>query len=389
MPKKAGLPDRDSAADLLRIIAVLFVIGIHFSIYTDFYKAPIDCPRMTVMLFIRSACAACVPLFLTLSGYLMTNKRLSRSYYRGVGKTYFTYVVAGLCCMLLYPALYGWLRPVLGLKEQTFSEVRFSDVVWKTLSFKSAPYAWYVEMYLGLFLLMPFLNVLYHGLDSRRRKRLLLATLFVIACLPSLLNVYDFTDPGWWSSPSSSESWQKLIPSFWYLCYPLFYYFLGSYIREYGIRMKPWQAALGFVGSCLTAGFYNLWRSAGVPFQSGEWTDWQSALLVPMAWFLFAFFTNLRTEKMPGALRWCAARLSGLCLGIYLTSWIFENLFYKVVKGMVPEIRDRLEVFFWMVPLVFVCSAVLSYAIQKLYALWSFLRRAAVRRLRRAKPETT
>ena len=231
--------------------------------------------------------------------------------------------------------------------------------------------------------------MLYPGLYSRRRQRLLLATLFVIACLPSLLNVYDFTDPGWWSSPSSSESWQKLIPSFWYLCYPLFYYFLGSYIREYGIRMKPWQAALGFVGSCLTAGFYNLWRSAGVPFQSGEWTDWQSALLVPMAWFLFAFFTNLRTQKMPGALRWCAARLSGLCLGIYLTSWIFENLFYKVVKGMVPEIRDRLEVFFWMVPLVFVCSAVLSYAIQKLYALWSFLRRAAVRRLRRAKPETT
>ena len=73
MPKKSGLPDRDPAADLLRIIAVLFVIGIHFSIYTDFYKAPIDCPRMTVMLFIRSACAACVPLFLTLSGYLMTN----------------------------------------------------------------------------------------------------------------------------------------------------------------------------------------------------------------------------------------------------------------------------------------------------------------------------
>ena len=38
MPKKSGLSDRDPAADLLRIIAVLFVIGALIRFITEPWK---------------------------------------------------------------------------------------------------------------------------------------------------------------------------------------------------------------------------------------------------------------------------------------------------------------------------------------------------------------
>jgi hypothetical protein len=87
---------------------------------------------------------------------------------------------------------------------------------------------------------------------------------------------------------------------------------------------------------------------------------------------------------MPYSLRWCFYKLSGLCLGIYLTSWIFDNLYYPVLTASVPAVRDRLEAYFWIVPLVFTYSAVLSYGIQKLYRLWSLLIAALGRCFRRA-----
>ena len=100
------LQARDPAADILRCVAVFSVISVHFFMNSGFHSSPIDCPRMIVLLFMRSAFVVCVPLFLTLTGYLMTNKRLVRSYYRGIRNTLFTYVVSGLCCMLLFPVFY-------------------------------------------------------------------------------------------------------------------------------------------------------------------------------------------------------------------------------------------------------------------------------------------
>ena len=112
------LQARDPAADILRCVAAFSVISVHFFMNSGFYSSPIDCPRMIVLLFMRSAFVVCVPLFLTLTGYLMTNKRLVRSYYRGIRNTLFTYVVSGLCCMLLFPVFYRWLQPVLGLPDK-------------------------------------------------------------------------------------------------------------------------------------------------------------------------------------------------------------------------------------------------------------------------------
>lgn len=79
------------------------------------------------------------------------------------------------------------------------------------------PYGWYIEMWIGLFLLTPFLNILYRHIPNQKQKLVLLGTLFLITALPDWTNRYGL----------------HLVPEFWVNCFPLFFYFAGAYIREY------------------------------------------------------------------------------------------------------------------------------------------------------------
>jgi len=57
-------------------------------------------------------------------------------------------------------------------------------------------YSWYVNMYIGCFLLIPFLNLLWNSLSSQESRRILVIVLLVLTALPSVLNVYDLETPG-------------------------------------------------------------------------------------------------------------------------------------------------------------------------------------------------
>ena len=61
-------------------------------------------------------------------------------------------------------------------------------------------------MYIGLFLLIPFLNAMWRGLKGQKQKILLIATLLALTTLPSLFNIYDWHTPEFWQLPSSASS---------------------------------------------------------------------------------------------------------------------------------------------------------------------------------------
>ena len=56
--------------------------------------------------------------------------------------------------------------------------------------------------------------------------------------------------------------------------------------------------------------------------------------------------------------------MSGLCLGAYLVSYIFDSIFYDVLKSHVERVVDRIPYFFIMVPLVVIYSLALSFVIK-------------------------
>lgn len=154
---------RDVGLDITRIFAFFSVVCIHSLLYTGFYETPVAGKRMYLLIMLRGIFNACIPLFLMLSGWLLSGRVIDlepkgslRRYVSGCKGLVCTYLLSG-CALLLF--MRGFLRMALPFREAAAYILRYDE------------YAWYVNMYLGLYLLMPFLNTLWRGLSGKSARK--------------------------------------------------------------------------------------------------------------------------------------------------------------------------------------------------------------------------
>ncbi len=371
-----SLQKRSAAADIIRCLAFFFVVSVHFLLNNGFYSQTVEGKRMFVMVMMRALFIICVPLFIMLSGYLLRKKGLSKQYYARISKILLTYILCSLVCMA-YSMIFLHKPFTVG------------DIFLKLLSFTGAQYSWYIEMYLGLFLLIPFLNILYNNLPSQKWKAVLVLSFIVITALPSVLNVYNLTDPSWWALPSASKEYNKLVPAWWTGMYPITYYFIGCYLSEYGLKIKTSLNALLVILCTLVSGVYSYWRSYQSVFVSGIWCGYASLFNVILTTLVFTLLINLNYDKFPPILTRFFQKISGLCLGGYLISWVFDTILYPILAEKVPVVKQRVEYYFLIVPAVTILSLMASYVISKLQWLLEFLYAKTVRLFRKTSaPET-
>jgi surface polysaccharide O-acyltransferase-like enzyme len=152
--------ERNINADLIRSLAIFFVIGVHFWLNSGLYSEIIIGKRMLIALFFRSVFITCVPLFMLLTGYLMNNHLLSKKYYKGIMKIITIYLTASIICLLF-------------TKYYLYIPISIKNSILSVLSFSAAPYSWYIEMYLGFFLLIPFINKIWINLKDMKEKKYL------------------------------------------------------------------------------------------------------------------------------------------------------------------------------------------------------------------------
>lgn len=204
--------------DIIRIVAILCVIAGHFyTVNTPYNQASFEGTSMFAQGWLKSM-ASCigVPFFIMLTGFLNTRKALSKDYYKGIKRVLVPYLIISVVTWAVLSVDHSVKELVLGI-----------------LGFKAVGYAWYVEMYIGLFLLIPFLNmVLRQVFDNGQTKYLLLTALFMTA-LPPLLNRGD----------------THLVPGFWMMTFPITFYVIAAAIREYKphLKRKPLWALGAFL----------------------------------------------------------------------------------------------------------------------------------------------
>jgi len=346
------LSKRDSALDIIRIVAVLSVVSVHFFLNTNFYSITLEGPLMFFVTCVRTFLNVCVPLFIILTGYLMCNKVLSKDYYRGISKTMIVYVLAAIACIIFR---------IVKLNE-VYS---FKSAIIAILDFTGANYSWYIEMYIGLFLIAPFLNLAYKGLKTQGQKQVLVFTFAALTILPSLFNIFNFDNPSWWIDPTN-DNFASIFNNWWTGAYPLAYYFLGCYFREYGMKIKTKTLAISLVGFTFLFGAFNFYRCHGNGYQSSSYGYWNGFEAYVLSAFLFVLLSRIKTEKYPAGLKWSLWKLSDLALGIYLLSYIFDQLMYPLLTSKVSDLKARLPYFFIMVPVVFILSAVGSFVVNSL-----------------------
>lgn len=333
---------RNINLDLIRCVAVFGVVCVHFFLNTGFYDEIVVGKRMALSLAVRTFFMYCVPLFLLLTGYLMNGKKITSIYYKGICHTIGIYIISSVFC-IVYKAIFQNV------------EISFLYCIEEILSFSGAPYSWYIEMYIGLFMLIPFLNVLYWNLKTKNEKHVLLLSLFILIVLPTVGNIFEI----------------KMIPEWWSYIWPIFYYFVGCYIQEYQIKIPlPLNVAL-IVGVWSFNSVFNIKRNYNSVFEWGMYNDWYGWENVALSILLFLFLNNLKITNIPHFIKKGIVKISQISLGIYLCSWIGDNYIYSKISNVISGKPIGLEWFPIAVIAVFIIATVFSLLSDLIYIFFT------------------
>lgn len=350
--------NRHTGLDIIRCIALVCVLSSHSLLYNDFYSEIVDGNTMLILVIMRSCCLICVPLFIMLTGYLSQSKTITGKYYFKLNRVLFIYVMASLFC--------GFYE-----KWILHTGTTIPRILLRILAFRSAPYSWYIEMYIGLFLIIPFLNILYDGLITKRNKKILVLTFLILTTLPSIMNIYCISGLDWWLKPSTRNDYFPIVPAWWQGVYPITYYYLGKYMREFPQNKPYFKTIISIFIVFLFAGLFNYYRSYGSTFISGPWQNNGSFLLTCQSVLVFSLFANINYSKMCTALKRLFAVVSDLSLGAYLTSWIFDRWLYWELTEAVPDMAQQLYYLPVVILIVLIGSLFLSAIINILYSVFS------------------
>ena len=316
MIKEKRLP----GLDIVRSIAIFFVIGGHFFLHTEYRNAPFEGWNLFFQGICTSLFLVSVPLFLLLTGFLNTNKKLSLKYYRGIIRVLSAYLVYSIITILYRIVVNG--------------ATQFSVITWclKVMDFTVIPYGWYIEMYICLFLLIPFLNLLYNSLKSKNEKLVLIGTFLFLTALPPMLNRLGY----------------KLVPDSFMILYPVTLYFIGTYIHEYKFKFCKLKLSFILLLLCTIDPLVNLVRGNSFIFFLGG-RDSIGYIVIAIIVFLLFYDVDFKSKLI--------MKISLLSLDMYLCSWIFDNLYYGYFKTHYFESQQQFFAFFpIIVPLVFFSS---------------------------------
>lgn len=287
------MSERQSGLDILRCLALLFVVTFHSFLNNGYYYEPQNGYAMWLAGSFRWLSVSCIGLFLLLTGYLKSNQTEIGRCWRGLLPVLAGYLLAAVISIPVRYFLLGD-RQTLG--------------VWITrlFGFQGVYYGWYVEMYVGLVLLTPFLNRLLERLDT---KGLLLFAggLLVLTALPGATSLV-------------------ILPDYWRGYYPVTYYVLGAVIRRMQPKIHPAASLCGAAAMALLLGAVTVLSTDGQLSEAAVW-EFPDIWITVISVLLFLSFYRWKLSAWAAKL---AAWGAGGCYGGYLLSHLLDAWCYHL-----------------------------------------------------------
>lgn len=295
--------------DAVRVMALGLLLWLHFLLRNGFYSQPVDSAAMVLAASGRCVFMCCIPLFLMLTGYLKCGKEWSRGYYHSLPPMLVSWVIVSLICL--------WYKIAVAGQEKSAAQwiAEFFD-------FKLANYSWYIEMYIGLLLVSPFLNLAWNHLESKKKRQAMVLTFVCLTFLPATVDGIALEE----------DAVLNPLPNYWTNLYFFTYYLIGCYIRTYTPRVKTWQALAGAAAIALFFGAANRYTGgAETNFYGGYNISYNHLGTVGISVLLFlgVYHLDCRREWLRRGMR----LLSGVTLEMYLISCVFDQQIYVIGKG--------------------------------------------------------
>lgn len=332
---------RQPGLDVVRIIASISVVAVHFYLNCNFYQTPLQGPKMFVMTCSRWLFMICVPLFMMLTGYLKCHKTATKAHYLSLIPIIISYIIISFGKIIISNIYYG-------AGFYTFSSGLKAIATYRI--------AWYVGMYVGLMLIIPFLNKLIGALSQKEFKWLIISFVLIACVFPIV---------------------QYVIPSYWQAIYPLAYYFIGAYIREYRPKVNKWILSGAVVIMTLINGTVSYIAAGGEFFRNDVLAAVDSGysvvtvLVATVAVFLMFYDSFEESTEMNKGVSGILQIISSASLEIYLFTGVFDVIIFSFLKQTYTMASEMFWLFFITVPLNFVCSAICGIIVNK-FVRWIY-----------------
>lgn len=325
--------ERNINLDIIRVFAFLSVISVHFFLHSGFYNDDIFGIKDYFIVSLREFFMICVPLFILLTGYLNTEKEVSKGYYKSIIPKLFIYVLAAICQLLL---MKYYQNENLTLKSSINMIINFN-----------IHYGWYMNMYIGLYLLIPFLNLIYKNLKNINEKKTLIIIFIILTCIPTILGKHQF-----------------LLSNWWIILYPITYYFIGCYIKEYGLKISKILNIILLIAFIFGYGIINYRVADGGLFQKLSYNhEWGGVMPFTLSILVFNLLLNIKFKQSK-----IFSKLSSLVFAGYLVEWIFDRIAYDFLNARVTY-ESRIYYFIICILFVFICSLIVSYILNLIVKL--------------------
>lgn len=163
---------RNSNIELLRILTAMGIMILHYNNTTmgrGLTLAENYSINQMFLILLESLFICGVNLFVLISGYF-----LSTSNRRDLLKP-----IKLICEVIIFNYIFYFIQVIRGIQE--FSVEHFISRI--------LPVNWYVMIYIGLYIISPYLNLLFNKLDTRRKKQLLILSILTFCVYPTLTDM--------------------------------------------------------------------------------------------------------------------------------------------------------------------------------------------------------
>lgn len=291
-----AVKSRQSNMELLRIVAMLMIITLHYldkgDVLGDF--AAMSSANHYLTWILEAFCYVAVNVYVLISGYFLVQSRFTfkKLFVLWVQVLFYSWVIAGIFF------LGGWAEA----EAKTLYELFF--VAFPV----TAGHYWFATVYVLLFGLFPFLNAGIARMSKGQHK----ACIAVLLVIFSLWNtVLPFT------IPVTDHEGMDIA---WFVCL----YMIAAYIRKYPecIKHKKYVYVLGYAGFSVlvfAAGIALLWIDGVVGKLGGYATNFYAYNSLPvLGASVCLFMAFLKTEIKGNGLCKCINLIAGATFGVYL-----------------------------------------------------------------------
>lgn len=285
---------RDTNIELLRIIAMLMILSMHYLSRGDGLTQNTTFSLNWFFSWtVYAISAVAVNCYVLISGYFLVTSRFK------LKKLLKLWIQILFYSITIYLVLSG-----IGLEHFTIKHMVMACIPVLTNQY------WFATLYLALYAASPFLNILINAMNKKQFQNLLLILILILSVWPTVLPF------GYSLDKTNGYSIIQFV----------FIYIIGAYIRlhwNFELKKSYYAMAYGLITILLVAS-KTLFTYFGLQSISEIFYSYNSVTVVLSSVMLFIYFRSI--SVMDALVNKAIASVSALTFGIYL---IHENIFLR------------------------------------------------------------